>query len=123
METLYTICTGQAAGRYQLQIEIFTGKIDLGIWGDLFDEFLGQADVVSDFVYFASIVNDKDVNTAEKVFYCIFSCIGALVQCLLVPTYRSHHGRIYDAKVSEMQFKAMVEAFNAKASRMDLFAS
>ena len=75
METLIIICTGQAKGRYQVKIDI-----DLGIWGDLLEEFMGEADVVSDFVYFASIVNEKDVNTVAKVFLFIFCCFGAFFQ-------------------------------------------
>ena len=67
MEASYALATGMA-------------KVDLGWWEDLGLELLGQIDLISDLVYFASIVHNKKVNGAEKGSVAIFAIVGASLQ-------------------------------------------
>ena len=49
-------------------------------WGDLGLELLSQSDLLSDFMYFCSIVN-KDVNGWVKFLVFFFFFIGLVMQC------------------------------------------
>ena len=45
-------------------------------------ELLGQVDVLSDFMFFGSIVSRSDVTIAAKAFVFIFGCVGLYLQVI-----------------------------------------
>ena len=54
-------------------------NMDSEWWGDLGLEVLSQGDLLSDFMYFCSIVN-KDVNGGVKFLVFFFFFIGVVMQ-------------------------------------------
>ena len=76
MEALYALATGMA-------------EVDSGWWKDFGMELLGQFDVISDFVFFATIVHNKKVNDAERWSVLAFACVGAIFQ------FHTYHLRLF----------------------------